>query len=118
VLLANLALRKALKEKLTQVKLHWGGDPMKVTNLPEANQYLRRDYRQCWTVQNQAARSQARPRGKPRLESKANWRPKAAAGSALGILDWDSLSASSRMDRFLSVAADSAPTGKSARHGT
>jgi hypothetical protein len=50
VLLGNLALRPALKEKLTRVKLHWDGDAMKVTNLLEANQYLRRAYRQGWTL--------------------------------------------------------------------
>ena len=50
VLLGNLALRPALKEKITRVKLHWDGDAMKVTNLPEANQYLRREYRQRWTL--------------------------------------------------------------------
>jgi len=50
VLLGNLALRPALKEKLTRVKLHWDGDNMKVTNLPEANQYLRREYRRGWTL--------------------------------------------------------------------
>jgi predicted dehydrogenase len=50
VLLGNLALRPALKERLTRVKLHWDGDAMKVTNLPRANQYLRRDYREGWTL--------------------------------------------------------------------
>jgi len=50
VLLGNLALRPALKEKITRVKLHWDGDAMKVTNLPEANRYLRREYRQGWTL--------------------------------------------------------------------
>jgi len=50
VLLGNLALRPALKEKLTRVKLHWDGDAMKVTNMPEANQYLKREYRRGWTL--------------------------------------------------------------------
>ena len=50
VLLGNLALRPALKEKLARVKLHWDGEAMKVTNLPEANQYLRREYRKGWTL--------------------------------------------------------------------
>ena len=50
VLLGNLALRPALKEKVTRVKLHWDGDAMKVTNMPEANQYLRREYRDGWTL--------------------------------------------------------------------
>ncbi|UCC98448.1 MAG: Gfo/Idh/MocA family oxidoreductase [Phycisphaerales bacterium] len=50
VLLGNLALRPALKEKLTRVKLHWDGEAMKVTNLPEANQYLKRKYRAGWQL--------------------------------------------------------------------
>ncbi len=50
VLLGNLCLRPLIKEKMTKVKLHWDGDAMKVTNLPEANQYLRREYREGWTV--------------------------------------------------------------------
>jgi len=50
VLLGNLALRPALKEKLTQYKLHWDGEAMEVTNMPEANQYLKREYRKGWTL--------------------------------------------------------------------
>ncbi len=50
VLLGNLALRPALKKKLTQYKLHWDGEAMEVTNMPEANQYLRREYRKGWTL--------------------------------------------------------------------
>jgi len=50
VLLGNVCLRPLIKEKMTKVKLHWDGDAMKVTNVPEANQYLRREYREGWTV--------------------------------------------------------------------
>jgi predicted dehydrogenase len=50
VLLGNVCLRPAIKEKMTQLKLLWDGDVMKVTNLPEANQYLHREYRQGWTL--------------------------------------------------------------------
>ena len=50
VLLGNLAIRPALKEKVTRVKLLWDGEAMKVTNVPEANQYLRREYRDGWTL--------------------------------------------------------------------
>jgi len=50
VLLGNLAIRPALKEKITRMKLHWDGDAMKVINMPEANQYLRREYREGWNV--------------------------------------------------------------------
>jgi hypothetical protein len=35
---------------VTRVKLHWDGDAMKVRNVPEANQYLHREYRQGWTL--------------------------------------------------------------------
>jgi len=50
VLLGNIALRRSLKEKLTQIRLHWDGDNMQFTNLPEANQFLRRENRPGWTV--------------------------------------------------------------------
>jgi predicted dehydrogenase len=43
VLLGNLAIR-------TGRKLLWDGPNMKVTNYPEANQYVRREYRQGWTL--------------------------------------------------------------------
>ncbi len=50
ILLGNVALRPALKEKLTRTKLYWDGPNMKITNLPEANQYLHRQYREGWTL--------------------------------------------------------------------
>ncbi len=50
VLLGNLAIRPALKEKVTRNRLMWDGDAMKVTNMPEANQFLRRQYREGWTL--------------------------------------------------------------------
>ncbi len=50
VLLGNVALRPELKEKLTRTKLYWDGPNLKFTNMPEANEYLRRDYRQGWTL--------------------------------------------------------------------
>lgn len=43
VLLGNLAIRIGKK-------LNWNGPDMKVTNLPEANQYVHRQYRQGWTL--------------------------------------------------------------------
>jgi len=43
VLLGNLALR-------TGQRLDWDGKNMKVTNLPEANQYVRREYRKGWQL--------------------------------------------------------------------
>ena len=50
VLLGNVALwmEKQLYEK--GLKLHYDGPGMKVTNLPEANQYIRDTYRQEWTL--------------------------------------------------------------------
>ena len=43
ILLGNIAA-------LAQQKLQWDGPNMKVTNLPEANKFLRREYRQGWTL--------------------------------------------------------------------
>jgi hypothetical protein len=42
-LLGNVALR-------TRRKLYWDGPNFKVTNIPEANNYLHFDYRQPWTL--------------------------------------------------------------------
>ena len=44
VVAGNLAMRFPGK------KLMWDGDNMKVTNLPEANDYVHRQYRQGWTL--------------------------------------------------------------------
>jgi len=43
VLLGNLAIR-------TGRKVEWDGPGMKSTNVPEANQYVRREYRRGWTL--------------------------------------------------------------------
>lgn len=43
VLLGNIALR-------TGEKLYWDGPNMKVTNVPEANEYIHRQYRQGWSL--------------------------------------------------------------------
>jgi predicted dehydrogenase len=50
VLLGNVALRVELREKLTRARLHWDGPNMKIANLPEANDFLHRQYRQGWTL--------------------------------------------------------------------
>ncbi len=50
VLLGNIAIRPALKDKLTRTKLMWDGANMKITNLPEANQYLHTQYREGWSL--------------------------------------------------------------------
>jgi len=44
LLLGNVALRAENK------KLFWDGPSLKVTNVPEANQYLHREYRRGWTL--------------------------------------------------------------------
>jgi len=43
VLMGNLAIR------CPGERLNWDGENMKVTNVPEANEYVRRQYRQGWT---------------------------------------------------------------------
>ncbi len=50
VLLGNVALRSELREELTRMKLNWDPASMKITNLAEANAFLRREYRQGWTL--------------------------------------------------------------------
>jgi predicted dehydrogenase len=50
VLLGNVALRPEMKEKMNQTVLLWDGPNMKITNVPEANKFLRRDYREGWTL--------------------------------------------------------------------
>ncbi len=50
VLLGNVALRPELREKMNRTKLHWDGPEMKITNIPEANEFLRREYREGWTL--------------------------------------------------------------------
>ena len=50
VLLGNVALQSALKEKLISTKLYWDPEAFKITNIPEANQYLHREYRAGWTL--------------------------------------------------------------------
>ena len=42
-LLGNIAIR-------TGKKLNWDSENMKITNLPEANEFLHRDYRQGWNL--------------------------------------------------------------------
>ena len=50
VLLGNVALRVQLREDLTLSKLLWDSTALKFTNLAEANQFLRRDYRAGWSL--------------------------------------------------------------------
>ena len=50
VLLGNVALRPELRETLTRTELLWDGPGMKITNVPEANEFLHREYREGWTL--------------------------------------------------------------------
>jgi predicted dehydrogenase len=50
VLLGNVALRLPLREALTRGRLLWDSANLRVTNLEEANQFVRREYRQGWTI--------------------------------------------------------------------
>lgn len=50
VLLGNVALRMQLREKLTQVRLAWDAEKLAFSNQPEANQFLRREYRSGWSL--------------------------------------------------------------------
>jgi len=50
VLMGNIALRPALKNKMLSTKLFWDAKERKFTNVPEANQYLTKEYRQGWAI--------------------------------------------------------------------
>lgn len=50
VLLGNVALRVGLRERLVRYRLQWDPVAFKFTNLDEANQYLRREYRSGWSL--------------------------------------------------------------------
>jgi predicted dehydrogenase len=50
VLLGNVALRAELREQLVKHKLLWDPKKLEITNLPEANRFLRREYRKGWEV--------------------------------------------------------------------
>jgi predicted dehydrogenase len=50
VLLGNVALRAQLRDELTRTRLQWDAGKLAFTNHQTANQYLRREYRNGWTV--------------------------------------------------------------------
>jgi predicted dehydrogenase len=51
VLMGNIALRPALKDrKLFGTKLLWDAKEFKFTNIPEANKYLTKEYREGWAL--------------------------------------------------------------------
>jgi predicted dehydrogenase len=50
VLMGNVALRRELKEPLSDQKLMWDADAREFSNLPEANAFLHTTYREGWTL--------------------------------------------------------------------
>jgi predicted dehydrogenase len=50
VLLGNVALRLHLRQELTRKKLNWDSQAFKFTNSDDANKYLRREYREGWSL--------------------------------------------------------------------
>ena len=52
VLLGNVAIRSAARQNQNgyPVKLLWDAPNLRVTNVPEANQFLRKEYRQGWSL--------------------------------------------------------------------
>jgi hypothetical protein len=50
VLLGNVALRLKLRGEMARHKLLWDPVKFEITNVPEANQFLRREYRQGWSL--------------------------------------------------------------------
>jgi hypothetical protein len=50
VLLGNIAVRMGQQLYEKGLKLYYDGPNMRVTNLPEANNYIRRQYRKGWTL--------------------------------------------------------------------
>ena len=50
VLMGNIAIRPALKDKMLSTKLLWDAKEFKFTNIPEANQYLTKEYREGWAI--------------------------------------------------------------------
>ena len=50
VLLGNIVLRSELKEKLSGMVLEWDPEKFSFPNLPEADRFLRTEYRQGWSL--------------------------------------------------------------------
>jgi len=50
VLMGNLALRVELREQMARHKLQWDAQKRQFTNVPEANEFLSRQYRQGWSL--------------------------------------------------------------------
>ncbi len=50
ILLGNIAVRMSLKTQEKGLRLAYDGPNMRITNLPEANEYVHREYREGWTL--------------------------------------------------------------------
>ena len=50
VLMGNIALRVDLKEQLDRTKLLWDANTRQFSNIPEANQFLTKQYRKGWEI--------------------------------------------------------------------
>ncbi len=50
VLLGNIALRVKLREELTYHNMEWDPENLRIKNVPEANKFIRREYRAGWTI--------------------------------------------------------------------
>jgi hypothetical protein len=50
VLLGNIAVRMGQQLYEKGLKLYYDGPNMRITNMPEANNYIRREYRKGWTL--------------------------------------------------------------------
>ena len=50
VLLGNIAVRMSQQLYEKGLKLYYDGPNMRITNMPEANDYIRREYRKGWTL--------------------------------------------------------------------
>jgi predicted dehydrogenase len=50
VLLGNVALRVQLRQELTRTRLVWDSANLKITNIEDANRFIRREYREGWSL--------------------------------------------------------------------
>jgi predicted dehydrogenase len=50
ILLGNIAVRMSLKAQEKGLRLAYDGPNMRITNLPEANEYVQHKYREGWTL--------------------------------------------------------------------
>ena len=50
ILLGNIAVRMSLKTQEKGLRLAYDGPNMQITNLPEANEFMHRKYRDGWSL--------------------------------------------------------------------